>query len=211
MKWLYNPPQIIKNIFRQFVWESKSNNVLLTFDDGPVPGNTEVILKHLQRNSVKAVFFCVGNNINKYSSLAKEIIDEGHSIGNHTFNHRKLNELSLLEMVSEINSCNRVISEKLSYDVKYFRPPHGRIKLSLAKELEKLKLKNIMWSLLTYDYKSNISIVRKSAQKYLANSSIVLMHDNVKSQNIIVDAIDIILEEAAKKNFTIGTPEECLK
>lgn len=211
MRTLYNPPQILKKIFPKFIWESLPDKVLLTFDDGPVPGTTESILKELQEHSVKAIFFCVGNNIKKYPSLAKEIISEGHTLANHTFNHKKVNQLSRTERIEEINTCSKIIQEKLSYEVKYFRPPHGRFNFKLVKELEEINLKNVMWSLLTYDFKNDIKLVRKASEKYLEKNSIVLLHDNKKSEDIIIDSINIILEAADRKNYLIGTPEECLK
>ena len=211
MKWLYNPPSLIKSIFPNFIWESKSDKVLLTFDDGPVPGITEIILAQLQKYSVKSVFFCVGKNVDSYSSLVKEIISEGHTIANHTLNHTKINRLSKTERLNEIKNCTKIINEKLSYDVQYFRPPHGRFNVGLASELAKLNLKNVMWSLLIYDYENNIKKVEKAAESYLNRNSIVVLHDNNKSKNIISNSIDIVVETAQKKNYLIGTPEECLK
>ena len=211
MKSLYNPPKILKNIFSEFLWVSAVDKVLLTFDDGPIPEVTESILRELQRHKVKAMFFCVGDNVKKYSSIAKEIIDEGHTIGNHTFHHKKINMLSSTERFAEIDRCSRTIQENLSYEVKYFRPPHGRFNLKLAQELSKVNMQNVMWSLLTYDYKSNFEIVKKSVQKYLEKDSIVVLHDNKKSKSIIKDSINVILEETHRKNFAIGTPVECLK
>lgn len=211
MKWLYNPPKIVKSIFSRYQWESKTDQILLTFDDGPVTRNTEIILKQLQKYSIKSAFFCVGNNVEKNPGLAKEIINEGHTIGNHTFNHARLNRLSNQEMLDEIELCNRIMQDKLSYNAKYFRPPHGRIKLSLAGELKKMNLQNVMWSLLTYDYKSDLKIVRNSIKKHLKNNSIILLHDNIKSKNIIAESIDIVVEQAAIKNYKIGNPDECLK
>ena len=90
MKFQYDPPYILIQVFPDFRWESKIDKILLTFDDGPVSGNSENILKKLNDFKIKAVFFCVGNNILKNFTLASELLNEGHIIGNHTFNHSKL-------------------------------------------------------------------------------------------------------------------------
>lgn len=211
MKSLYNPPQILKKLFPKFIWHSHINKILITFDDGPNPGTTEMILKELQNHKVKSVFFCVGNNVDKYSTLAKEIISEGHTIANHTYNHKKVSRLSQTKRIDEINRCAQIFEDKLSYRTKYFRPPHGRFNLNLAQELEEMNLKNVMWSLLTYDYKNDLRIVKKSAENYLENNSIVVLHDNKKSKDIIIDSINVILENASNQNFQIGIPDECLK
>ena len=210
MKSLYNPPKILKWMFNNFIWKSSIDKILLTFDDGPLLGNTETILNELQNHSIKAIFFCVGNNVAINHSLAQEIISEGHTIGNHTYNHKRVQMLSKSERVDEIKRCSEIIKDKLTYEVKYFRPPHGRFNFNLANELGEMNLQNVMWSMLTYDYKNNFDIVKKSAQ-YLEKNSIIVLHDNKKSQPIIIDSIKYLVDEIHKRNFEIGTPEECLK
>jgi len=198
-------------MFPHFIWGSSSDRILLTFDDGPLKGNTEIILEQLQKYSIKSIFFCVGNNVQKNPSLAKEIIDEGHVLANHTFNHTKINRLSRDERLNEIEKCTRIIQERLSYEVEYFRPPHGRFNYNFAEELNEVNLKNVMWSLLTYDFKNDITLVKKSVENYLEKNSIILLHDNKKSKDIVVDSINIILDKVNRENYSIGTPEECLK
>ncbi|MBZ0200165.1 MAG: hypothetical protein K8H86_09880, partial [Ignavibacteriaceae bacterium] len=75
----------------------------------------------------------------------------------------------------------------------------------------RLGLKNIMWSLLTYDYKNDINVVKFAVQKFLKDNSIIVLHDSLKSKEIIADSIELIINEAEKKGFTFGEPDECLK
>ena len=210
MKSQYDPPFILKQIFPDFLWESKIDKVLLTFDDGPVSGNTDIILRKLNDFKIKAVFFCVGNNILKNLSLAAEILKEGHMIGNHTFNHSKLT-LPGFDDYAEIDRFNELIKDKLGYEVKYFRPPHGRFNLSTGKLLKRKKLTNVMWSLLTYDFKSNSSVVKYSIARYMKMNSIIVLHDSLKSRDIILDSISFIAAETSAKGFRFGEPAECLK
>lgn len=210
MKSQYDPPFIIKQIFPGFQWESKIDKILLTFDDGPVYGNTDIILRKLNDFKVKAVFFCVGNNILKNSSLASEILNEGHIIGNHTFNHSKLT-LPEFDVFTEIDRFNELAKDKLGYEVKYFRPPHGRFNLFTGKLLKNKKLTNVMWSLLTYDFKGDSSLVKYSVVRYLKKNSIIVLHDSLKSQGIILDSISFIADEVSAKGFRFGEPSECLK
>src|SRR6476620_566313 len=81
--------RIIKWIFPKFVWEipNQDNHIYLTFDDGPTPEITEWVLAQLKKYGAKAVFFCIGNNIKDNPGIFQKIIDSGHSIGNHTYNH----------------------------------------------------------------------------------------------------------------------------
>lgn len=209
-KYKYNPPLIFKKIFSEFYWDTINNKILLTFDDGPVPESTEIILSELSKHNIKALFFCVGDNVSKYPDLTNAIISEGHSIGNHTFNHKILKTLTEEQKVNQINSLNQLLKDKFDYEIKFFRPPHGRFQLSTYKLLKQYNLKNVMWSLLTYDYKNNFELVKFAVTNFLNKNSIIVLHDSIKSKNIIKDSISLIVDEASKKNFTFGVPVECL-
>ena len=211
MIYLYNPPFIIKKIFSDFFWDSTGNKILLTFDDGPNPGSTEIILKELKKNNIKSLFFCVGNNVNKYPELAKTILANGHSIGNHTYNHRRLTDSTKAESLKEIKLFNDLLSEKFNYRVKYFRPPHGKFNFNSSKIISESGMNCVMWSLLTYDYKNDFDIVKISVRKFLGKNSIVVLHDSDKSKNIIADSINYIVETAGTLGLQIGAPDECLK
>jgi peptidoglycan/xylan/chitin deacetylase (PgdA/CDA1 family) len=210
MKYLYNPPIILKKIFSDFSWNTNNGKVLLTFDDGPNPGTTEIILKKLSEEKIKALFFCVGNNIQKYPDLINQIKEADHTFGNHTFNHKVLNKISNEEKDYQISSVNKIFKEQFDIKLKYFRPSHGRFQLSTSSLMKKHQLKNIMWSLLTYDYKNDLSIVKFAVEKYLKLNSIIVLHDSNKSKNIISDSISLIAEEVRKRNYQFGESEECL-
>jgi len=197
-------------LFSDFYWNTTNSKVLLTFDDGPNPGSTEQILKNLSDKNIKALFFCVGENVKKYPDLVRQINDEGHTFGNHTFNHKVLKTISKEEKDYQITSVNSLFEEKFDIQLKYFRPPHGKFQLSTSTLVKKHNLKNIMWSLLTYDYKNDLSIVKFTVEKYLQNNSILVLHDSNKSKNIITDSISFITEEARKRNYQFGDAEECL-
>ncbi len=209
MKFQYNPPVIIKKIFPSFRWESQVEKILLTFDDGPVPGLTEKILKKLEEYNIKGLFFCVGSNVRKYPSLVQEIINEGHTIGNHTYNHTNLTSPDFNPIV-EIDGLNRFVYDKFGFEIRYFRPPHGRFNLYTNKILKERNMVNVMWSLLTYDFKGDLSKVKMSVSWCLHNNSIIVLHDNLKSGNILSESIDYITREVERKGFSFGEPVECL-
>lgn len=210
-KYLYSPPIIVKKVFNNFQWDSITEKILITFDDGPNPNTTELILKELENQKIDAVFFCVGENLEKYTSLAKEIISSGHIIGNHTQQHSKITMLSYNEIVESIIKVQKFAEEYLNYKIQYFRPPHGRFTLGLNKLLKNEHLINVMWSLLTYDYKNDLNIVKFATDNYLTNNSIVVFHDSNKSKSIISDSIKYIVEATLKCEYQIGKPSECLK
>jgi peptidoglycan-N-acetylglucosamine deacetylase len=211
MKSLYNPPALIKKAFKNYFWETVNNKVLLTFDDGPIPDNTEAILKKLDELNIKALFFTVGENSQKYPSLTEQIISQKHTIGSHTFHHRKIPGLSSEALSDEIDKVNNLFTEKFNYQIRYFRPPHGRFDLRLNNYLKARSMKCVMWTLLTFDYKNDIELVKFAVEKYLTAGSIIVLHDSLKSKNIIMDSIDFVYEQVSKKGFQFGDAEECLK
>lgn len=210
MKYYYDPPILIKKIFNNYYWNTNSNKVLLSFDDGPNPDTTELILSKLSNENIKVLFFCVGDNVQKYPELVQQIKDEGHSLGNHTFNHKILKTIADDEKNYQVSSVNDLFEAKFDVRLKYFRPPHGKFQLSTQPLLKKHNLKNVMWSLLTYDYKNNLSIVKFAVEKYLKHNSIIVLHDSNKSKNIIIDSISLIAEEVRKRNYRFGGADECL-
>ena len=211
MNFRYNPPSVIKKLFNDFYWTTSNNKILLTFDDGPTTQSTETILKTLDNLKIKTVFFCVGNNVQKYSKLTNSILTEGHTIANHTFNHKKLTEINIDETVKELDSFNNLLEEKHNYKVKYFRPPYGKFRFSTNRLLKEKLLKNVMWSLLTYDYKNDFNLVKFAVKNNLNSSSIIVLHDSIKSKDIISDSIKFIIDESYKQGFNFGEPAECLK
>lgn len=209
-KYFYDPPLVIKKSFKDFYWNTSNNKVLLTFDDGPNPNTTEIILKKLSDEKIKGLFFCVGENAKKYPELIKAIKLEGHSFGNHTFNHKILNQISFNERIHQIKSTNELFKDYFNIELKFFRPAHGKFQLSTSSLMKKINMENVMWSLLTYDYKNDISIVKFAVKKYLNKNSIIVLHDSNKSKNIISDSIALVAEEVRNKNYQFGEAEECL-
>lgn len=211
LNYKHNPPSFIKNLFNDFLWNTSNNKILLTFDDGPTKESTEIILKILRQHNLKALFFCVGNNVEGNLPLTEEILNEGHLIGNHTYNHKRLTKINNAEAEKEIDSFNTLLKEKFNYETEYFRPPHGRFTISTQSILSKKNMKCVMWSLLTEDYKNSFESVKFAVRKFLEKNSIVVLHDNMKSKDIIEDSINFVIDEAARKGYTFGEPAECLK
>ena len=187
MNYFVSPSGLIKRVFDGSVWDSKQNKILLTFDDSPTKGVTEIILQKLKKEKLKGVFFCIGEKANDSPELIREILREGHTIGNHTFSHKSLLfNLSRRKMEKEITTVNKLFNEKFDYNIRLFRPPYGRFNFLLLPILRRENMTNVMWSVLTLDYKNNINLVKFTVQKYLIN-------------------------EAKNRGFEIGDPAECLR
>jgi peptidoglycan/xylan/chitin deacetylase (PgdA/CDA1 family) len=207
----YRPPVLVQKLFGSFIWETSNNKILLTFDDGPTDAATLKILSVLSKNKIKAIFFCVGNNIKQNLELASKILEEGHTISNHTMNHKLLTKMNREESVEQIKLFNNLMKEKFNYNVKYFRPPHGRFNLKTNNILNELNLKCVMWSLLSYDFENKIEKVKFGVDNFLKANSIIVFHDNVKCSEIIEETLDYTINNAVKRSYQFGVPEDCLK
>jgi peptidoglycan/xylan/chitin deacetylase (PgdA/CDA1 family) len=180
---------LIKKIFSNYVWDvsNTEKKIYLTFDDGPIPEVTEWVLEELKKHNAKATFFCIGNNIEKHPEIFEKIINEGHSIGNHTFNHLNGWKTSTEKYLENTKLCEASISNQkskiLNPKSKLFRPPYGKIKTSQSTNLRRLGYQIIMWDVLSADYDTAIS-PEKCLKNVLANvrsGSIVVFHDSKKA------------------------------
>jgi len=180
---------IIKKIFSNHVWEisNTENKIYLTFDDGPIPEITEWVLEELKKHNAKATFFCIGHNIEKHPEIFEKVINDAHSVGNHTFNHLNGWKTSTKEYLENFKLCEDSISNLQSkiYNLKskLFRPPYGKIKFSQSKKLRKLGYKIIMWDVLSADYDTAISPEKclENVLKNVSSGSIIVFHDSVKA------------------------------
>ncbi len=209
--YFYTPPPIVKKVFASIQWQSKVDKILLSFDDAPEPGSTHKILSFLNEKKIKAVFYACGFKSKRYPEIIEDIIDEGHILGNHTFNHRNMLLRVGHRMRQEILSVNELFSTIHHIQLEYFRPPFGMFNPLMLNFLETYKMKCIMWSLLTRDYKNDCKIVKFGIEKYLMKNSIVVFHDNPNNIKVTLEGIDNLLEKASEMNFEIGNPEGCLK
>lgn len=175
-------------LFPGVIWRIKTRekHLYLTFDDGPVPEVTPWVLDLLKRYDAKATFFCVGENVFRYPELYNRLIQEGHQVGNHTFNHMPGFKNKRMAYVENIGKAGSLIKSNL------FRPPHGQIRFSLRSWLNR-RFKVIMWDVLSGDYDKNRSGERCSRDviKGVRPGSIIVFHDSLK----------------AEKNLRIALPE----
>lgn len=198
MRLLIRPPKILRRLYKKSVWRINpvSPTLYLTFDDGPIPELTPWVLDTLKHYNITATFFCVGENLLKYPEIAQRIINEGHLIGNHTFNHLKGWKSKNDTYLNNIEKCNSLTESKL------FRPPYGRLKISQYKKL-KDNYKIVFWDVLTHDYDKNISKEKclKNSIKYTRNGSIIVFHDNKKAELKLKYTLPAYIEHFLKLNY----------
>ena len=201
----------IKILFPNYIWEipNTQKKVYLTFDDGPTPEVTEWTLDVLKKHHAKATFFCIGNNIEKHPALFEKIIKDGHSIGNHTFNHLKGWKTSLDQYIENTKRCEEIINKEHSTTNHLFRPPYGKIKPSQSKRLRKLGYKIIMWDVLSRDFDQSITPKQclENVLKNVRPGSIIVFHDSIKAQENLRHALPKTLEFLNNNGFVCSAIE----
>ena len=185
------PAKWLRWLYPKAIWrmDKKEHSVYLTFDDGPIPESTPIILEILRKYNVKATFFMVGENVLRHHDLYNQIVEEGHQVGNHTFNHLGSFRHRFDKYVKNVRKANELIHSHL------FRPPHGWMRHSEYWWLNKY-YKIIMWDLVTRDYSKWMTAddVLNNVKRYVRNGSIITFHDSLKS----IDKLHYALPEAIK-------------
>jgi|GEM_PF-782841 peptidoglycan/xylan/chitin deacetylase (PgdA/CDA1 family) len=207
-------PKIAKYLFPNSYFVTKNNEILITFDDSPNIKTTKNILKILNNYKIQALFFCNGASIqgNEYKELILEIAQNGHEIGSHSYNHINLQNLTYKQVYYQIQKNNLILEDILNKRIRYFRAPYGRfLNCSLMKILKDLKLVNVMWSLMSYDYLGDLKLTKKIIQQKIKSNSIVVFHDNNKTIDNIEEILKFFIEEIHKKELKIGDVKGCLK
>ena len=168
-------------------------NVYLTFDEGYEAGYTSKILEILKNNNVKVTFFITAHYVNTQEELVRQMISEGHIIGNHTVNHKSMPTLTDEQIETEVMDLHQAMLEKFNYEMKYIRPPKGEYSERTIIETNKLGYKTVMWSFAYEDWNENQQPdegkSKEKVLKNLHNGEIILLHGNSKTNTNILDSI----------------------
>ena len=189
---------------------NKEKKILyLTFDEGYEAGYTSKILEILKENDVKAAFFITAHYLNTQEELVKQMIEEGHIIGNHTVNHKTMPELSEEEIKKEVIDLHMSIYEKFGYEMKYMRPPKGEFSEKSIKYTNTLGYKTVMWSFAYEDWNENKQPNEEKAKEKIIdnfhNGEIILLHGNSKTNTNILDSI---IKEAKSMGYEFKSLDE---
>ena len=195
----------IKKLFSNYVWDipNSENKVYLTFDDGPTPQITEWTLNLLKEYNAKATFFCIGDNIRKYPEIFQKVIADGHSIGNHTYNHLNGWKTSTSDYTENAKLYETEHCKLSTEHCQLFRPPYGKIKPSQSKILRKLGYKIIMWDVISYDFDATITKEQclENVLKNVQSGSIIVFHDSKKAFQNLEYVLPRTLEFLKEKGF----------
>lgn len=202
MSYLAKSPFWLKWLYPQLIWHKNRRDkyVYITFDDGPIPVVTPFVLNTLKSYNAKATFFCIGDNVSKYPDLYQTILSNGHTVGNHTFNHLKGWSSSKEDYLLNIEKCASVVSSNL------FRPPYGRITKAQIKGIQTQfpDYKIIMWDVLSGDFDPDITVEKclNNVLTNVRNGSIIVFHDSIKAFPRLEHVLPIALRELQSQGYS---------
>ncbi|NEW05667.1 polysaccharide deacetylase family protein [Paenibacillus sp. SYP-B3998] len=167
--------------FNNIFFDTKEKKVALTFDDGPDPIYTREILNILQRYNVKAAFFVIGQHVQTYRDVIGEIASQGHTIGNHTYHHPDLLDLSHEEIVEEIVKTEKEIMQITGQKPHLFRPPYGHFDDSIVEMVRQMGYIFFTWTRKLdsrdWEYASE-SLIFSHMMTHVESGGIMLFHDS---------------------------------
>jgi len=174
---------------RQFISATlgKNRQILLTFDDGPNPHTTPIILDILKKHNLKGIFFLVGMNVRKFPNIVKRIHEEGHTLGNHTFYHPNLTHFGDSRILWEIRATNDLIKQITGCTPRIFRPPYGALNQRVLNILKQENMSVMLWNVDPGDWRSrNMSRTVENLKRQLhlsqgGKGGVVLLHDTLIS------------------------------
>jgi len=196
-------PRIIQKSTRLLKWrEEDTNNIFLTFDDGPTPEITNKVIDILKSFDVKGTFFCIARNVERHPEIYNNILEAGMAVGNHTYSHLNGWKNKKETYINDVILATEQIKSKL------FRPPYGKIRNIQARKISE-KFKIIMWDVLSKDYarKTTPEKCFENVKQYAKAGSIIVFHDSVKAfpklEYALPKSIEFLLEKGYNLNTTL--------
>ena len=192
-------PAFLKMFYPSLLWKMPEGykKLYITFDDGPHPRITPIVLDILDQYQAKATFFCVGENVLRYPETYQSILDAGHLTGNHSFNHLSGWKTDNKEYYENVLLCSNYVPSK------WFRPPHGKISPMQIQTLKK-EFTIVMWSVMSYDFDPEID-VESCIRKVLDNTNdgaIIVFHDSKKAVDKMLPTLEKTLDHFSKLGFS---------
>ncbi|MBO7112534.1 MAG: polysaccharide deacetylase family protein [Bacteroidaceae bacterium] len=188
---LEQPTKILSKIYPKGIFrkDPEEKAVYLTFDDGPIPEVTPWLLEVLDRYGIKATFFVVGDNVRKYPEIFKMLVDKGHKIGNHTFNHVRSMRMRNPDYIDNVKKCESYFKTRL------FRPPHGIMRRWSYRYMTG-NYDIVFYDVITRDYNGKLKPekVLDIVKKYTRNGSIIVFHDSLRSEKNLRYALPKAIE-----------------
>lgn len=206
------PVQFQGKTIEQVYLPNKQKVIALTFDDGPWPETTNHVLYALKKHTVKATFFVVGKNVQRYPDQLKKILENGHAIGNHSWNHQ-YNYHNSSAAAREIDNTAALINKITGVKTSLFRPPGGILDNGLTNYALQKNYAVVMWSADPKDwhFRGTSTKLIKDVVDIAQPGGIVLLHDGGGERSTTVQALPILITELKKRGYRFVTVPELLE
>jgi peptidoglycan/xylan/chitin deacetylase (PgdA/CDA1 family) len=207
MNMLFVNPSLLRFIFPWIMWRGSrdSNEIFLTFDDGPHPVHTPFLLDILKEHEIRAAFFLNGLNMLEYPDIVRRINQEQHTIGNHGYSHRKGWFQKTRIILEEIHRSEAALKEIIGYKSLWFRPPYGQFDCRFRRILDKLNYRMVLWSLLSYDFReTDRSRLIRRVLSHLHPGAILVFHDSHPHTPILLDALPEMIQKIMDMGYRFG-------
>ncbi len=196
--YLVKTPEIVQSLWPHFLWRVPTQEPILylTFDDGPIPQVTPQVLNALREFDAKATFFCVGENVRRHPDIYQRILSEGHTTGNHTYNHLNGWKTKTLDYLKNVRRCAHLVRSRL------FRPPYGRLSPCQRAFLER-QYTIVLWDVLSGDFDQNVN-AQQCLENILNNASsgsIIVLHDNLKTAEKVQFVLPELLRYFTQRGY----------
>jgi peptidoglycan-N-acetylglucosamine deacetylase len=198
--------KILKQLFPTVLFNILDESIHLTFDDGPHPIATPIILQELKRCNIQATFFILGQNAQKFPDLVRRIQAEGHQIGNHSFTHGNLIFKGKSFLRDEIQRTMETLEMIIGRHSRYFRPPYGYFDWTTINVLHELELTCTLWNVDSKDYRLNSAA--EISHRVIPNTthgSVLLFHDNNNTSTRVKTYLPVIIDTLRGKGFNFKT------
>ncbi|MCX6142001.1 MAG: polysaccharide deacetylase family protein [Ignavibacteriales bacterium] len=196
---------VAASLFPSILWHTNAPTVHLTFDDGPHASATPRVLEILKIRHLKATFFLLGENVDRYPDLVREINDQGHFVGNHSLTHSSLLLKPSSWQSRQMKDTNEIIQKTIGKTPGLFRPPFGHFDLRTIKTASSHGLKTVMWDVDSKDYSaSDIKSIIRRVCRQTGPGSIVLFHDNDSTSARIPEYLNPILDNLEQRNLSFA-------
>jgi len=175
-----------------------------TFDDGPHPTGTPELLDVLRQFHVPATFFLLGERARRWPELVREILAEGHQIGNHSWSHADFWKCTKQHLLRELSRCQMTLEEIAEKPVRWVRPPYGHITYTVRAWAQRHQSRVVLWDLLPPDYHpaSDLPRLNRVYRRYVRPGSILCLHDNDVSQTITPRFLKELLPQAREAGWS---------
>ena len=183
----------------------QKNQIALSFDDGPNAEFTPKILDLLEKYNAKATFFCIGQQVEKHQDIIQQIVEKGHTIGNHTYSHSKsFGFFNAKKVVEELLKTNTVVKDNIGEEMLLYRPAFGVTNPNIKKAIKETKLQAIGWNVRSLDTtpRSQSQILNRITRQ-LKKGDIILLHDTSKKTISVLEQLLLFLQEKNIESVTI--------